>query len=42
MKQLFTLLIFICLTSLTACNAVHGAGEDIQKASDWTKSKLPK
>jgi predicted small secreted protein len=35
-------MVLISLFSLTACNMIHGAGKDLEKASDWTKEKMSK
>jgi len=42
MKKITLILALIASITLTACSTVHGAGTDLQKASDWTKEKLPK
>lgn len=42
MKKLIALLTLITTLTLTACATVHGAGEDLKKASDWTKEKMSK
>lgn len=35
MKAIFTLVISLCaLASLSACNTIRGAGQDIQRAGD--------
>jgi len=39
MKKIFLLLLML---TLAACNTVKGAGQDLQKASDWAKEKMPK
>jgi predicted small secreted protein len=38
-KTLYLTAIFLTLI-LTACNTIHGLGEDIEKTADWTKQKL--
>lgn len=39
MKKIFLLLVVI---SLTACATVKGAGQDLERASEWTKEKMSK
>lgn len=42
MKKITMLFALLAVLSLTACHTVHGVGEDLEKASDWTREKLPK
>ena len=42
MKKLLTIVALISMFCLTACNTIHGAGVDLEKASDWTKEKISK
>jgi len=39
MKKIFLL---VMVLSLTACATVKGAGQDLERASDWTKEKMSK
>jgi len=39
MKNIFLL---VMVLSLTACATVKGAGQDLERASDWTKEKMSK
>ncbi|QWD80332.1 entericidin [Polynucleobacter sp. MWH-Spelu-300-X4] len=42
MKTTKIILVLIAIFSLTACNTVSGLGDDLKKASEWTRDKLPK
>ncbi len=42
MKIAKKILVFALAFSLTACNTVSGLGDDLKKASEWTKDKLSK
>lgn len=42
MKIAGILLILMAVISLAACNTVSGLGDDLKKASEWTRDKLPK
>ena len=39
MKKMFLLVIML---SLVACATVKGAGQDLERASEWTKEKMSK
>jgi predicted small secreted protein len=42
MKTTKIFLMLAVILSLTACNTVSGLGDDLKKASEWTRDKLPK
>lgn len=42
MMKILKVCLLVCALSLTACNAIHGLGTDLEKASDWGREKMPK